>query len=272
MTFPHMLALITLPLVLALPANAQNLPPGVVGARLAPGWTEPDGTRRAALIVDLEPGWKTYWRAPGEAGVPPMLDWTESANLGPVTIDWPAPEVFNSQGIRTLGYHDRMVLPLRLPPIQPDQPIQARLRADLGVCQDICVPVTLNLEAELSKTTGPGLDADLIRAALARVPVAGPQPVRCDLTPIRDGMRLTAQFAADAGAGVTSAAIESDEPGVWVAPVDLTDPTAAADGALVLAADLVPPTAKPFAPDLSALRFTLIGAGATLDSQGCPQP
>lgn len=272
MTFPRMLALITLPLVLALPANAQNLPPGVVGARLAPGWTEPDGTRRAALIVDLEPGWKTYWRAPGEAGVPPLLDWAGSANLGPVAIDWPAPEVFDSQGVRTLGYHDRMVLPLRLPPIQPDQPIQARLRADMGVCQDICVPVTLHLNADLLPTTAPGMDADLIRAALARVPVAGPQPIRCDLSPIKDGMRLTAHFAPQLAEGITSAAIESAEPGVWVAPVDLTEGKDTTDGALMMAADLVPPAAKPFDPDLSALRFTLIGAGATLDSHGCPQP
>ena len=72
----------TLALILltAAPAFAQDfpageMPPGLVSARLMPGWVTPDGARMTALQVELEPGWKTYWRSPGDAGIPPHFDW-----------------------------------------------------------------------------------------------------------------------------------------------------------------------------------------------------
>lgn len=255
-----------LALLLALaasPALAADLPPGIAEARLVDGWAEPDGSRRAALVVDLEPGWKTYWRAPGEAGVPPMLDWSGSQNLGSVGIDWPAPETFDTAGVITLGYHDRMVLPLRLVLAEAGQPVALRLHADIGLCRDICVPAALDLTAALPDTAP---QPALIRAALAQVPVPGAAPSACTFQPITDGTRVTALFA-DPPAGVAHAVIETDQPDIWVAPVEMMP----AGSGLSLAADLVPPEAKPFDADPAALRFTLIGPGGAVESHGCPK-
>lgn len=257
-------------LIAAAPALAQDLAPGIADARLADGWVEADGTRVSALVVELEPGWKTYWRSPGDGGVPPMLDWTGSANLGAVTIDWPAPEVFETQGLTTIGYHDRMVLPLRISVPDAGQPVAARLRADLGVCRDICVPVALDLSADWPATTGDGAesgaDAALIRAALDARPAPGPAPGLCRLTPIKDGMTLAARFDP-APAGVAQAAVESDQTGIWAAPA-----TIEIDGtAVTVTADLVPPEARPFPADPGALRFTLLGDGAAIEAQGCAE-
>lgn len=251
-------------LIAAAPALAQDLPPGIAAARLAEGWIEPDGTRISALVVDLEPGWKTYWRSPGDGGVPPMLDWTASQNLGPVSIDWPAPQVFQTEGLTTLGYHDRMVLPLRMTVADAGQPVAARLRADLGVCRDICVPVALDLSADWPATTEDGADAALIRAALDARPAPGPAPSLCTLTPIKDGMTLAARFDP-APAGVAQAAVESDQAGIWAAPA-----TVRVEGtAVTVTADLVPPESRPFEADPDALRFTLLSDGAAVEAQGC---
>ncbi|MEO1316587.1 MAG: tyrosinase family protein [Pseudomonadota bacterium] len=73
-------------------------------AKLLAGGRMEDGRQSAALVLKVKPGWKTYWRQPGEAGVPPQFDWTGSDNLADIEVGWPAPVVFESFGYRTLGY------------------------------------------------------------------------------------------------------------------------------------------------------------------------
>src|SRR6056297_1113481 len=95
-----------LALLAAAPASAHAeaaMPADVVRAEVLPGWTTGAGTRMAALRLTLAPGWKTYWRAPGDAGIPPAFDWSGSRNLKGVAFHWPAPDVFQSYGIRTIG-------------------------------------------------------------------------------------------------------------------------------------------------------------------------
>ncbi|MFD2440837.1 protein-disulfide reductase DsbD domain-containing protein [Paracoccus kondratievae] len=101
------------------PAMAQDLPPGLVSAEMMPGWVTPEGNRITALHLRLEPGWKTYWRSPGDAGVPPRFDWAGSQNLGEVRLLWPRPEVIESEGERTLGYREELILPIEITPPAP---------------------------------------------------------------------------------------------------------------------------------------------------------
>lgn len=151
--------------LLAAPAAAQGIgaagdggatfPPGVADAQLLPGWQTADGRRVAALKLVLEPGWKTYWRSPGDAGVPPLFNWSGSENLAGITFHWPRPAVFESAGMRTLGYHDVMILPFEARPLRPDQPISLSATVDLGVCEDICVPVHLKISSPASDAQPP---------------------------------------------------------------------------------------------------------------------
>src|SRR3989338_385673 len=69
-------------------------------------------TLRLGLEFKMKPGWKVYWRSPGDAGFPPEPDWSKSRNLKTATLKWPAPERFSVLGLETLGYHDEVVLPL----------------------------------------------------------------------------------------------------------------------------------------------------------------
>lgn len=108
---------------------------------------------RAGLEVKLGDGWKTYWRAPGDAGLPPAVTWKGSENLAAAEMDYPAPIRFTILGIETVGYAKHVVLPLRLTPAQPGQPLRLRAEADLLVCADICVPEKFALALDLPAGT-----------------------------------------------------------------------------------------------------------------------
>ncbi|MEO1227045.1 MAG: protein-disulfide reductase DsbD domain-containing protein, partial [Pseudomonadota bacterium] len=92
----------------------------------------------AGLHVLLPDGWKTYWRSPGDAGLPPSLDLTQSYNLAETEFLYPAPHRFSLFGLDTFGYETEVVYPLYLRPESPGEPMQLRGRADLLICSDLC--------------------------------------------------------------------------------------------------------------------------------------
>ncbi|MEE8271294.1 MAG: protein-disulfide reductase DsbD domain-containing protein [Alphaproteobacteria bacterium] len=129
----------------------------------------------AGLQIRLPDGWKTYWRSPGDAGLPPIVDWTGSANVAEVGMDWPAPQRFTLFGLETFGYEHEVVLPLSVTPVRRGEPVALAGRLDLLVCSEICVPSTFDLALDIP--AGPaGVDAaaaNLIDRFAARVPGDG---------------------------------------------------------------------------------------------------
>ena len=104
-------------------------------------------TLQMGLEFQLEPGWKIYWRSPGDAGLPPQANWVESTNLHNIVMEWPAPQRFTLFGLETFGYDDHIILPIKAQIIDPTIPIQVHTVLNYLTCQIICVPnqVTLNL-------------------------------------------------------------------------------------------------------------------------------
>jgi DsbC/DsbD-like thiol-disulfide interchange protein len=136
-------------------------------ARLVGGETKQQNWR-AGLDITLDKGWKTYWRVPGDAGVPPQFDWSRSHNVKSVTVLWPAPTRFTDEGGESIGYKNRVVFPMDVVADDPAQPIDLALDALLGVCEKICIPVKLEMSLVQSKPEP--ADASLIAAFAARVP------------------------------------------------------------------------------------------------------
>ncbi|MEL7346590.1 MAG: protein-disulfide reductase DsbD domain-containing protein [Pseudomonadota bacterium] len=143
-----------------------------VKASLLVGEAHADGTRDAGLMLEVKPGWKTYWRNPGEAGVPPRLDWSASRNLADLRIEWPQPTLFESFGYLTLGYGGRVILPITLTAQDPGAPIDLALNGMLGVCKDICVFEEIDLETQIVPGAD-GPDAPRIGIARLSVPMSG---------------------------------------------------------------------------------------------------
>lgn len=142
-----------------------------VQATLLPGRIDADGARMAGLVLDVAPDWKTYWRQPGVAGIPPQFDWSGSRNLGAVEVLWPRPRFFDSFGLSTLGYSGRVVFPVRLVPERPDQAMEIDLGLALGVCRDICVLEETAVQARIE----PGAP-ETGRAAVAAAERTVPRP------------------------------------------------------------------------------------------------
>lgn len=246
----------------------------VLQASLMTGWEMGDGHHMAGLSLALAPGWKTYWRSPGEAGIPPVFDWSGSRNVKSVRIHWPSPVVFHVNGMQTVGYVGGVVLPLEVVPADPAQPVLLKARVDMGVCNEICMPAQVQLSADLPR---PGTEPPELRAALKARPASAAQAgvgrVSCKVEPIADGLRLTATLDMPAQGPEEAVVFEPADPAIWVAE----SVTHRAGGKLVSVTEMVGPTGAPFALDRSSLRLTVLG-GAEKDKPraveiaGCPAP
>jgi suppressor for copper-sensitivity B len=143
----------------------------------------------AGIELAMAPGWKTYWRSPGDAGLPPRLDWSGSANLADAELRYPAPHRFTLFGLETFGYDGRVVLPVRLRPQSPGAPVDLRLGLDLLVCSDICVPERLDLALALPAGPAGGEGASDAANRIARAEAAVPgDGVAHGLSVVRTGV------------------------------------------------------------------------------------
>jgi len=249
--------------------SAQDLAPNFdqfVKATVLPGWRTADGTHMAGLELQLAPGWKTYWRSPGDAGIPPSFDWQGSANIGAVKIHWPAPKVFVLNGLLTIAYKDRVVFPIEITPATDGQPIEIEARVDLGVCEDVCVPVSLDIQGLLSPDQTMA-DTE-ISTALNAQPTPGQGAVTCNVEDLKDGLKVTARIPLPPAGDTDVAVIEFSDPAVWVSEAE----TKRVGDNLIATSELIPEPAAPFALDASALRFTVFQKDGAFDFQGCQTP
>ena len=128
---------------------------------------------QAGIEIRLDPGWHTYWRDPGDSGVPPTFDFAGSENVKSVTVLWPAPERFPDEaGGHSIGYHDHVILPLRIVPKDAAIESSIHLKLAYAVCEKMCVPADANLKLAL-----PGMSSAnerVLVVAKARVPRSAP--------------------------------------------------------------------------------------------------
>ncbi|GHA50522.1 suppressor for copper-sensitivity B [Amylibacter ulvae] len=132
----------------------------------------PDQTTvSAALHITLKDDWKTYWRSPGEVGLPPEIDWSGSANLANVDFQWPAPTRFSAFGIENFGYKKSVTFPLHILLTDTGKPATLDAKVNLLVCSDICIPETFELNLEIANGVGiDGLSARRIANSNALIP------------------------------------------------------------------------------------------------------
>jgi DsbC/DsbD-like thiol-disulfide interchange protein len=218
-------------------------------ARLIAGTNAPrTPTLRAGLDIKLAPGWKTYWRYPGDSGVPPRFDFAASRNVKDVQVLWPAPERMADGAGQSIGYHDRVIMPLRVTPIDPAQPVLLDVKLDYAVCEKLCMPVQAAAKLALVPSASTQ-DADLTNAE-ARVP----KPVKLGAS---DPLAIRAIRREDGG----------EHPRVIVdvaVPKDVQADLFAEGPTLAWALPLPEPKGSP-APGLKRFSFELDGlpAGAT---------
>jgi len=219
------------------------------------------GSRNGTVLLggiefELQDGWKTYWRTPGDSGVPPRIDFAKSENVESVTPLFPAPSKFpDGAGGVSYGYQKHLVLPLRIVPKSADKPVTLRATIDYAVCEKLCVPVDASLELGFVDAVS-AMDGELA-TALNAVPKpteigAGSFGIR-DVK--RDGNRVVVDVAKPQSAHV-ELFVEGPTPS-WSLPEPKPEDHPPA-GLARFAFDLegMPSGAK---AEGAALRFTLVG-------------
>ena len=244
---------------------AQSVTPAT--GEILHGWVQPDGTRMAAVRITLAPGWKTYWRSPGDAGIPPQFDWSGSRNLRGVGITWPAPQIYPQNGMQTIGYKDELVLPLTIAPRTSGKPVHLRAQMDLGVCKDICVPFQLSLKATLSDLSTKATPA--IAAALAAQPYsareAGVRAATCALRPTTDGLQIKAQVTMPPMGGDEVVIIEPGQPELWMSATDV----ARRGSQLTATGEMMAAGGGAIALDRSDIVITVLSKTGAVEIKGC---
>jgi len=123
---------------------------------------------RAGIEIKMQPGWHTYWRYPGDSGVPPRFSFAGSDNVATAKVSFPAPRAFTDEAGTIIGYKGSVILPVRVVPRQKDKPVTLRGKVDYAVCEKLCVPVEAKIELMLLPAGG--ADNAALDAAEARVP------------------------------------------------------------------------------------------------------
>jgi DsbC/DsbD-like thiol-disulfide interchange protein len=257
-----LIALATLASLSPIEARAQDASPWQKGSHAAVRLLA--GSRSGPVLlggiaVQLDPGWKTYWRTSGDSGVPPRFDFSKSDNVEAVTVLWPAPMKFDDgAGGFSLGYHDQVVLPLRIVPKSNDKPVTLRADINYAVCEKICIPVEASTELTFASVAS--TEDSALFAALDTVPkpasIGDPNPLTIrDVE--RDGKSTVLVDVISPGNKAVNLFVEGPTPD-WALPVPkLLDHGPAGVKRFAFELDGVPPGTN---PEGAALKLTLVGS------------
>lgn len=138
--------------------------------------TIPGAAVNAAVEVQLAPGWKTYWRMPGDAGVPPQFDWQGSENTKAIEVLYPAPHRLIEPAAETIGYKGSVVFPVKLAPVEAGKPVNVKLDLEIGICKEICVPAHAEFSAAIPPSSVPSSPPAVVAEALKAVPQTAAAP------------------------------------------------------------------------------------------------
>src|ERR1700682_986422 len=245
----------------AIEARAQDASPwqrdGHSAVRLLAG-ARSGAVLLGGIAIQLQPGWKTYWRTPGDSGVPPRFDFSKSENIEAVTVLWPAPAKFDDgAGGHSMGYHDQVVLPLRIVAKNADKPVTLRAGINYAVCEKICIPVEAH--AELGFTSVASTEDSALFAALDTVPkpasIGDPNPLTIrDVK--RDGKSSVLIDVVTPDTREINLFVEGPTPD-WALPVPtLLEKSPPGIKRFSFQLDGLPPGAD---PEGAALKLTLVG-------------
>ena len=215
--------------------NTPGVPPATI--TLIDSGEMRDGVRMAGLEINLQPDFKTYWRTPGDSGLPPVFDWARSKNIRQVDVLWPVPQRFDDQAGSSIGYEGKTILPLAVRLTDPSQEAVLALNLSYGVCKSICIPV--KSEATLRLPPGgrslPG--AAIIQKAMAAVPISakldsGAVPGIVAAKLIKDGVKwaLEAETMVPEGGKIIDLFVEGPDSWLFGASVPIATGKAQAPG------------------------------------------
>lgn len=242
---------------------------GLKSVELLHGWRTNNGTHMAAIKIRLEDGWKTYWRAPGNNGIPPNFAWKGLTKLSTIKFHWPSPKIFNEDGVITIGYKDQLILPIEITSAANLDEIHIKTRIDFGICKDVCIPVSSVLEGRLFANQITAKAS--IQQAINSKPLSAKSntaiSARCKVEPTDAGMEITANInTGSQSQNIQHVAIEFPNPNIWVDEPIMRKH----NDSIVAKAELTSYSDQPFILDRRKLKITLLGNKRAIEILGCP--
>lgn len=243
-------------------------------------WATPGSTLIVAVRQDIQPGWHTYWRNPGDSGGPTTLDWTLPAGVRAGEIVWPLPERQRLQSLVNYGYSGSVLLPVPIEvpaSARPGQVLALRTQALFMVCSDqMCVPDELPLALDIEVRDGaapldPAYGA-AIQAVLAQAP--RPAPIQARIALENGRLTLSAAGGPLAGADIGRAHFFAFQGGIIDHAADQTATRGDAGLTLTLApgrgarGGLTGPVAGVLATDAGAWEITAEPGAALAGTTG----
>lgn len=147
----------------------QEVAPGVMLRLVGSGTLQDNGVLLVGLEVEMPPDTWTYWRVPGETGIPTSVTFDGSTNIAGHEVLWPYPTIHVEAGLTDFVYYDHVVVPITLEP-SADQ-VEIAASVVMGVCSDICIPVQADLALRLRAGDGDAGQDLRLSQARATVPI-----------------------------------------------------------------------------------------------------
>lgn len=213
---------------------------------------------RAGVEFRMDPGWHTYWRYPGDSGVPPRFDFDESDNLREAKVLYPAPHAFEDETGTSIGYLDHVIFPVQVTPRDPKKPVRLKVTVNYAVCQKLCVPAEAHLDLILGDKSG--FD-DRLKAAEAKVPASvTPQQAGLTVRRVNGTPKPVVEFEI---VGKADQVFVEGPTAEWALPIPKA--VDAAKGRYSFALDGLPPGADPKAP--LDLTFTIVEGDRAIEAK-----
>ncbi|WP_380054873.1 protein-disulfide reductase DsbD domain-containing protein [Falsihalocynthiibacter sp. SS001] len=232
---------------------------------ILPGWRADNGTHVAALRIMLAPDWVTYWRIPGDAGIPPQLDLQDSNSISGASLSWPRPTAEVKNGLRSFVYYDEVIVPLTLSISAEAQDVPISGQINIGVCQDVCIPTVIKFNAILpAQKTAPD---PKIAAALANGPRKGSARIECQFAPSPEGMSLQVTLNSPAIDNKEVAIVEHRDPTTWTR----TTGQERSGNRLSVSSEIISDGTMP-SLQRRDIRLTMLGQKEMIEYDGCSAP
>ena len=257
-------------------ASLRDVTAAPARVELLPGWREVSGRSVRHIFgfrITLADGWKTYWRAPGDDGIPPSVTWTMLSNAADPQMHFPRPGLIVDEdaGVSVIGYKDSVVFPVAVSVADPGHVSLVAGSFEYGVCRDVCIPERAEFRAELAADLNIMID----EITMARSSV----PDRVDAA--GSGLRFTCRFrptgsnefqlSAEIETGLMppaqlAAVPEYPDPQIWFSDLDTE---LARDGTVRLSARMAHLDGHLPAIDRSKLYVTVVTAQSATEYTGC---
>lgn len=235
-------------------------------ARLIATGDPMSGRILAGLEIQLDENWKTYWRFPGDSGIPPTFDWSSAQNVAATHLLFPAPQRFADEYGQSVGYKHQVVFPIQIELENIGRPTHLNLDIMLGICREVCIPVMEQFSLKLPPVfLATEAAKSILDAATASVPTQASEAQRPEIEiETRTGNTPLLTISVSSDLHISDVFVEGPETWFLTLPEKVSEPGPGHVEQWQLALDGTPLGVEPWG---APMRVTLVGPSQSFEQE-----